>query len=111
MAIANYEALNELLKEGDYNVRVTVGNRGNQTDGAFKELFRDSLGGGIIESKEIMSFVVTGVTDLGTTVNNRVRIEGNKLIDIMDKCSLFDFTALRLDMVTKTSKKTWIIVR
>jgi len=113
MAIANYEALSELLNEGDYNVRITVGHAENQQYTAFLELIRDSLGGGILNSDEFMSFEIIGVRKSGTILGGIIAARGNELMTSFEETPEFEeLIAIRLDKSTKTGKnKTWIIVR
>lgn len=113
MAIANYEALNELLRDGDYNVRITVGHAGNQLYSAFLELIRDSLGRGILDSNEFMTFNIIGVYESGGIAGGTIECKGNELIiSITSNSWLEDMVAIRFDKVTSTAKKkTWIIVR
>jgi len=110
MAIANYEAVNKLLREGDYNVRVTIGHHDNQTDSAFLELIRDSLGGGIINSRNEFRFVVNAVRFEAVFSGGIFDVKGNEFIANL-KENIHDYVAVRIDIIKQRRIKTWIIVR
>ena len=107
MAIANYKALSELLNEGDYNVRLTAGRTDNKTTGAFRELIRDSLGHGILDSDEEFVFKITGINKLGFVPCGALKVKGKELIERISADSwLDDIVAIRIDRATKTAKRS-----
>ena len=109
------ELLNSsLLSIGDFNVRVTVVNKNNITsENSWKEVFRDSIGGGIINdnTNEYYLEITTGsekciqTTDVGNEILN------NNFDYIKDE-DIVRISLVKLPTENKSSKlKTWIIIR
>jgi hypothetical protein len=109
------EAIIKLLKEGDFNVRVTVANplsrftQKSYADGAWKETIRDSIGEGLYCSENYYKVVCTvedGSFEYHLAGNMIVRECWNHIVNA---------NAVRLDItkmpVKNNSTRTWIIVR
>lgn len=107
----------ELLRVGDYNVRVTVISKPkgryiqkSLADGAWKEAFRDSLGGGIINDSKTEYLVICETPDKKIEFNSK----GAEIIDFCWRY-LQDVDIARLDLtkLPGNTKKphSWIIMR
>lgn len=109
------ELLNSsLLSIGDFNVRVTVVDKDKlSSECAWKEVFRDTIGGGIIHDSTNQYYleIRTGngscidTTDIGENI-----IENN--FDLFKNEDIVRISLVKLPTENKSSKlKTWIIIR
>lgn len=110
MAIAKSEVMANLLRTGDYNVRVTIGRTDNTSDLAFLELIRDSLGGGLIDSDDIYDFTVYVVNKNGTTTSLKFNGSGKTIINQISYY-IPNSPGMRFDVSYGNKKRTWIIIR
>ena len=101
-----------LLKPNDFNVRVTVVDKeSNSSEGCWKETFRDSIGGGIINDSTNQYYIdiITGsgatiqVTDVGTNI----------IKDNFDCLKNEDLVRINLIKLPKENNnpKSWIFIR
>lgn len=109
------ELLNSsLLSIGDFNVRVTVVDKSNLTsEGAWKEVFRDSIGGGIINDSTNQYYLEilngSGKCVQTTDVGNEIL---NNNFDYIKDEDMVRISLVKLPTENKYSKlKTWIIIR
>ena len=108
----NKNTLEDLLYIGDFNVRVTKVDKKNVTsDCSWKEVFRDSIGGGIINDTTNMYYfdIMTGS---GACIQSSA--VGHELIS-----EIFDFIKnedlVRINLIKLPSKnnnpRSWIVIR
>ena len=100
------EQIAELLDKGNFNVRITVADKSST---GWKEVFRDSLGGGIIHSLE--DYVVScKAQDYDLEFKSIGR-------EIMDSCwrIIKDSNVVRINItklpIEKNKPHSWIIAR
>lgn len=111
------QVISDLMNPGDFNIRVTVVKKltsrftqKSAVDGAWKETFRDSIGGGIIHDSKTY-YNVTCTTEKGY---KDFAVTGDKIISeawkyIVD-CDVvrFDLTKMPVD---KNNRHSWIVAR
>lgn len=103
-----------LLRVGDFNVRVTVVDKGKLTsEDAWKEVFRDSIGGGIIHDT-VNHYVIKIMTGSGIkirTIDIGSQILENNFNSIKDE-DIVRISLARIPAENKSPKlKTWIVIR
>ena len=103
--------IEKLLEEGDFNARVTIFNpttvSTNPTfqKGAWKEVIRDSLGGGIISDPKLYSL---SLRTADKVLLNDLHVTGNSIADtIVRFCQTPQ--PIRITLRTLYSKRVWII--
>ena len=108
-------AINKLLKEGDFNVRVTVFDHTKCSDnpdyqkGAWIEMIRDSIGGGIVNSHDKIKLIIECAYNKR---HFRGIISGNVIADIIRvTCHTPEPIRVSIAPANDTSKlHTWIFV-
>lgn len=111
------QVISDLMNPGDFNIRVTVVKKmtsrftqKSAVDGAWKETFRDSIGGGIIHDSNTYYKVVCR-TEKGS---NEFTVTGDKIISECWKY-IVGCDVVRLDLtkmpVDKNKTHSWIVVR
>ena len=102
-------AITNLLREGDFNVRVTVFDHSTHTKGAWIEIIRDSIGGGIVNSTERIKAEI--IDENGRCIVCGI-LAGNNIANIIDAyCK--DPIGLRITLTKLSDRskvRTWIIV-
>lgn len=109
--------ISDLMNPGDFNIRVTVVKKmtsrftqNSAVDGAWKETFRDCIGGGIIHDPNTYYKVVCR-TEKGC---QELAVTGDKIISECWKY-LIHCDVARLDLtkmpVDKNKAHSWIVIR
>lgn len=104
-------AIEQLLNEDDFNVRVTIydpnraSNNPTFQKSAWKEVIRDSLGGGIIRDMKLYSL---SLSTADKVLLNNLHVSG---WDIVDTILKFIQTPqpIRITLKTSVSTRVWII--
>ena len=108
----NKNTLEHLLYIGDFNVRVTVVEKEMlESEGSWKEIFRDAIGGGIIHDEKNYYH-----TEIITRTGNSIQSTciGTKIIENnFDYIKNEDVVRINLTKLPKEKNnlKSWIIIR
>ena len=110
------ETIGKLLKQGDFNVRITVakkmprGAKKPHVDESWKEALKESVGGGILFNST-NTYLVTCITENAST---NFQATGNRILDECWK-HIQNVNVFRINIIKHPTNKhnahSWIIVR